>query len=352
MYAEIDEYDEQSVKTQAKGETTLGLDWDINEPCLVRSNGQLNRGVLVDVTMDADSCVANVFFIDTGETFKYDTDDIHRIPDTIANMMPPQAIRCCLYGICSVTDSKTWSAKDIDGIYDLIMESPQNGLYAYVVATQSVNSEILHDVEQQHLKIILIDANNRNINETAVKMNFAKFDKRFESQFHQICKELKVIEEADDNIAVNKDDDSDWEDLIDEKNIKPQKSFTKEDPTNDSNGFDIDEVEENLSDGEAQAFFTHLLGKKEHEPPREMGKKSLEEIEPGLQPNKDVAPIETSQTHAESTKTTNGDYRLVYQYKRPTILWQQSEENIRLQISAIENCKYNLEIGSDSFIYR
>lgn len=346
MYAKIDEHDEQTIKTQPKGETTLGFDWDIDDICLVRLNGLLNRGVLVDVTMDADSCVANVFFIDTGETFKYDTDDIHRIPDTIANMMPPQAIRCCLYGICSVTDSKTWSAKDIDGIYDLIMESPQNGLYAYVVATQSVNSEILHDVEQQHLKIILIDANNRNINETAVKMNLAKFDKRIESKFYQICSELKVIEEAVDDIAVNEADDSDWEDLIDEKNIKLTKCASKFEPKNDSNEIDIDELEDNMSNDEAEAFMAQLMGKKEPKPSSEMGKKPLDEIKP----NEDLQPNETIETHDESSKATNGD--LVYEYKRPIIYWQQTEDYIRLKISSFDSCKYNLEVGSDSFVYR
>lgn len=309
------------------------------EPCLARLDGKLSRGVLVDVTFETEAITMTVFCVDTGVTAKCDYSDVYDIPSDLIKMLPYQAIRCCMFGIVPASDGPQWAPAVVDGIFDRIEETFQDGLYAYIVAKDALEYEPTHTIDNYVHQVILIDAVSLNINGAIVSMRLAKYAPRAEATIGALASKLAVDEASSDDRSdgTEADIDSDWESLVDEKyhRVAPGNNVdspgrSKQPDDAQEHQLNVDELDNDNPDREA--FFEAVMAM--------AGKTENAEKTVAAEP-RDKPPTKSTKIH-----------RLIYMHKRPAICWHQTDDSIGLKIAADEHVEYGLKVGVDFVVYR
>lgn len=234
-----------------------------------------------------------------------------------------QAIWCRLTGIQPKGDE--WDYETGDKIYDILDEYfRSNGLFAYFVSTDA-EKKTNSVIDIQRHDIVLLDSENVNMNKLLVQKNLADIDPDTETAFDDIPSE------------------EDWNECNEVSNVQND----TEDDSNDENDEDpFGMMDLCMDENGVQEFLNQMC----QEQPQE------------------VAPIQGTNnnkiTVSESAKVSNDsddnfnipmNYRLIYKdqnSRRPEVYWQQCSDMVKLKIPASDKVEYNLEITSESIIYR
>lgn len=336
---------------------------DVGQPCLARNSYGLNRGILVDVSIDADSTKMTVFFVDTGLMVCCDIDDVYDIPIEFIDWMPYQAIRCSMFGIRSMSNgydadvslSPEWTSSVIDDIYDRIAEAASSSLYAYVLSKSAVESETTHAMDKMCHNVILLDYDWVNINESVARLKLAEFEEDVLLAFDEMEQKLKQL---------SNELEEDWDNEISEENNIQNTRKKAPEQTVDYE-IDYDEIENSVTNKNANEFLEavcEMFGyKREMTDPKGIGANQPAVTEGDQQQSAHQAELDeiTEELEQEEDDDNKMDEdvkptELILMrplYKRPPIVWRQTEESLVLKIGVSENCKYDLEVQPTYLIF-
>lgn len=363
----IDEYDDTIIKNRASGETTIEY-MDVGQPCLARSANGLNRGVLVDMSMDATMTTITVFFVDTGELVECGADEVYNIPANLVEYVPYQAMRCRLFGIRPpssgyVTDaspSSNWTPQVIDDIYERIQETFSSGLYAYVVSKTDIEHETIHAMDKVCYNVILLDYDWTNVNESVIRLKLAELEEGSMLTFDKMNQKLNQLAEH----ITNEKEEENWDNEISEKHNQSRSppeeiASEKTEKPSDTIQLNMEELEEHMMEEHASQFLKELYEANGVQIPTDDSTKCAT-ILPAIlneQHQSDTEAIRPSaqkgseKVAKESPLNASTTVCLKYLYKRPTIYWRQTTEYIGLQICVSDNCKYNLEVAPGYLLF-
>lgn len=230
---------------------------------------------------------------------------------------------CRLAGIKS-TD---WSYEENDHIHDEIDEF-HDCLYAEYIPTETKRISNFHETEIPCYDVILFAIDNGkkiNLNARFIEKNFVTADESFNMEmFNNSCEP-----DANGEDAIAQDDAND--NGLDNNNNEIDDDF-------DYDGF------AGMDDEIIVEFYTALKNQADNSQRVTQANNENEFEEEKL--------VVGNNDHEINEGILNQNHRLVYKYKRPSLIWQQDETWIILKFKANDDVKYNLEVTPKTVIYK
>lgn len=256
-----------------------------------------------------------------------------------------------------------WTDDIADQIYDLL------GSYAFktylhtVTVDKSVKST-LPDLKLSRYDIVLVAVENSeqiNLNELVVTRKLAEFNPETKHLLQNIP---NLVEELSDDGSENWDND--YEHVVPEPRALPSARIiqnSEEEQSDDNNNmFDEDKLCMYFTDEELMELYqaakaSHTKAKPIECQPTTTGENgNSNELEKDVSEDSTITePIALTERGSSSTfipADPNDRPVLQYIWKRPKVLWWQTEEMVVMRIQAHDNVEYGLDFSAKNLIYR
>lgn len=233
-----------------------------------------------------------------------------------------------------------------------------NELLLHAVSTERrIKCEIPNTHIPRHDVIILAtqDGNNQmNINQMLVEQNLCEYDPKTKDKLNNVPN------------VVEKDSDSDWDNQSYVSNdwVMTGDNANRYYSEDDENELDLEWIEHQPQD-QIDSFLYDLLNAQNEDALQPLLNNELNSIDPKIQ---SIEPIQELDEISEnendeisnenliewsecSEEDSNDRAQLEYIYKRPQIIWWQTDDMIILSVGVQENAEYGFEITPNSIVF-
>lgn len=270
-----------------------------------------------------------MYAVDLGQTVTTSIENVIDIPKEFLDLKF-QAIWCNMAGLKSKCADLKWDIEAGDQIYDEI-DKHQDDLYVHIVSTREHQQSIrlLNDLPSYNVILYSVNEGNAiNLNGLMVTNDFASPDIDGDAVLQWVPplnnKVDKTVEKTTENY--DEEDYADWDSGF------------------ETDGFFVNDIKK-LTEGLFENNNNKTL------PPASPTSNTQAPALPAIEEEPVVKKEGRCTDIGKVPKNTNKSH-LIYEYERPMVQWQQSDEIVLLRISANDDTKYNLKITSQSLFFR